>query len=293
MSYLGYLLFRLWVGILSLFSFETAYKIADFLFFMIYQVFGYRKKVVIQNLKIAFPEKSEKEILEITCKFYKHLCDIILEIFKGFSISEKEIKERFTIESTKASAALLAQGKSILALTAHYNNWEWGALGAGFMIDAPMYALYKPLSNKYIDSFVRKKRKAFGVTLHPIYQTKSLLDTNLSKTPSVYILAADQSPSNIEKAHWVTFFNRPTACLHGAELYAQNPKFGVIFYEIVRLKRGYYQLRENPISYQAEGSCKGELTQKYMSLLEAEIRREPAWWLWSHRRWKHSPKANN
>jgi KDO2-lipid IV(A) lauroyltransferase len=292
MSYVGYLLFRFWVAVLSLFSFDAAYKIADFLFFMIYQVLGYRKKVVIQNLKIAFPEKSEQEILEITYKFYKHLCDIILEIFKGFSISEKEIKERFTIENTLASAALLAQGKSVIALTAHYNNWEWGALGCGFLINAPMHVFYKPLSNRYIDNFVREKRKAFGVTLCSIYQTKEILETNRNKTPSVYVLAADQSPSNLEKAIWVTFFNRPTACLHGAETYAQNPNFGVIFYEIIRLKRGYYQLRENLIPYQVEGSYKGELTQKYMSLLEVEIRREPAWWLWSHRRWKHTPKEN-
>jgi len=282
MAYFGYLIFRFTVFIFSLIPFRVLYVFSNILA-LILPI--YRKKVVLENLHLAFPEKSEEEIEQICQKFYAHLCDVILEVIKGFSISEQEIRKRFSIDSTEITHDYLKKGKNIIALTAHYNNWEWGALGASFMTHAQVFALYKPLSNRYIDAFVKQRRKAWGCNLYPLHLTNKLMEEDKTRPAALYIFAADQSPSNLEKAIWVDFFGIETPALHGAEHYAKNGDFGVIFYEIIRIKRGFYKLKEVAMHYDI--TKHGNMTQEYMRLLEAEIRREPAFWLWSHRRWKH------
>jgi KDO2-lipid IV(A) lauroyltransferase len=262
--------------------------------FIIGTLLKYRTKVIINNLKKAFPEKDEKELNHILHKTYKNLIDNISESLKAFTMRKSVIIKRHKLINPEVLAPLLKRNKSIIAVTGHYGNWEWGSLSASLQIDCKVAALYKPLSNKYIDSILRKSRSRCGTELIPIYNTSEMFE-KYKNEQYIYLMAADQSPSKdqLKDAYWINFLGTRTAFLHGLEKHSKQNNHAVVFININRVKRGYYEckldvLTENPLELE-----EGELTKRYAKKLEEMIIKKPEDWLWSHKRWKHNYENYN
>ena len=285
MQFILYLIFLFFTGLFSFMPFWLLYRLSDLLFLLLFYVFRYRKKVVIKNLENAFPQKNTKEIFYIARGFYHNLCDILLEGIKGFSISKRTIVKRYKILNPEILLANYNKGESVIALAGHCSNWEWGAFAGGLQTIHTNIAFYKPLSNRYIDNFMQRIRAKCKTKLVSIYTTARTFK-DYKNTLCVYLMIADQSPSNVQKAYWVNFLHQDTACLHGPEKYACLYNLPLYFLDIRRVKRGYYEVEilkliDNPNDYK-----EGQITEKYMQILESVIRRSPENWLWSHRRWK-------
>jgi Kdo2-lipid IVA lauroyltransferase/acyltransferase len=284
----NYLIFRFFVFLFAMMPFRLLYLFSDFVYLHVYYLIGYRKKIVCSNMKSAYPELSEKAISRLMRKYYRHLCDILVEGLKGFSMSRQSVLKRHRILNPEVADVFIREGRSVIGLTGHYGNWEWGAMSSGIQIGHPAVAFYKPLLNKRVDHFLRRGRAAFNCALASVSVTYKTFEQHNDKCVA-YIMVADQSPSNIHEAIWTNFLGRPTACLHGPEKYAMMYNLPVIYIHIYRRKRGYYDIRLELITENPTTTAKGELTAAYMKMLETDIRNAPEFWLWSHRRWKHDP----
>ncbi|HSH53281.1 MAG TPA: hypothetical protein VK982_16260, partial [Bacteroidales bacterium] len=199
MQFFLYIIFLISIYFIAIIPFWFLYQFSNLLAFLLYYVFKYRKKVILTNLRNSFPEKSDKEIEKIAKKTYRNLTDILIESIKGFTISEKQIKKRFTVNNPALLNEYFYQGQSIIAVMGHYGNWEWGAIGGSLQIKHKAIAFYKPLTNKYINRFLKKIRAANGTLLKSIYKTTETFKKFKDK-PCIYILVADQSPSSVKKA---------------------------------------------------------------------------------------------
>jgi Kdo2-lipid IVA lauroyltransferase/acyltransferase len=278
-------IFLFFVFIVGLLPFPVLYEFSDFIRFILYRVAGYRKKVITQNLRTCFPELNEKELSQLISRTYDNLADVMVEGIKGFSMTRSQVQKRFKVLNPELIEHFISEGKSIIALPAHFNNWEWGSLAPGLFTNHPIFALYKPLSNQYIDRFVKWSRSKNGTTLASIYKTGFAFEESKYK-PSIYILAADQSPTNARKSYWVSFMGRDTAFLHGPEKYARLFNMPVLYADVQRVKRGYYTLELSILAEDPAMLPDGEITRRYAERLENLIRKSPGSWLWSHRRWK-------
>ncbi len=282
-------IFFIFVFLLGLFPFFLLYQLSNLLYLFIYLIFGYRKEVVIQNLKNCFPDKNEKEINKLLPAIYKNLTDNIVEGIKAFTMTRKQIVKRHKILNPELLNDYYKSGQSIIAVTGHYCNWEWGSLSASLQTDYTVVGLYKPLSNKWIDSFMRWSRTRYGTVLASINETTSTFK-ELKNTPTVFLMAADQSPGNKYKsnAYWINFLGRDTAFLHGPEKHARANNYPVIYIDVQRKKRGYYTIELSVLADKPSELEDGEITSRFANKLESVIYKEPANWLWSHRRWKLS-----
>jgi len=285
MKIIIYLFFLLFVLLVSVIPFWLIYRLSDLLFFVFYYLIGYRKKVVYQNLKNSFTEKSEEEIRLIAKDFYRNLCDILVEGLKGFGISKASVVKRYKLLNPEILNAYYNKGLSMIGVTAHYCNWEWGTLAGGLQVRSKVITFFMPLSNQYIDMFLKKSREACGTTLEAAHKASRVFENN-KNNPVIYLMVADQSPSNYNKVYWLNFLNQETACMPGVERYAKHYNIPVFFIDIKRIKRGYYEFSVKIITENPNDFKDGELTVKYMKLIEEKIKKDPANWLWSHRRWK-------
>ncbi len=285
MQYLIYLFFLWSVYFIAIVPFWMLYAYSDLVAFVFHRIFRYRKKVIVENLKKSFPEKSDKEINTITRKTYKNLTDIVVESIKTFTMSTENISKRFKVINPEILDEYYTKGQSIIGVTGHYGNWEWGAMAGSLQIRHRAVAIYKPLSNKYIDNYIKRTRAENGTLLKSIYKTEETFK-NFKNQTCIFLLVADQSPSSTKKAVWVDFLNQDTACLHGPEKYAKMYNYPVVFLSIKRVKRGNYELIAEKLIENPSKLNEGEVTKLYMNKLEQIIREKPEDWLWSHKRWK-------
>ncbi|MBI9064291.1 MAG: lysophospholipid acyltransferase family protein [Marinilabiliaceae bacterium] len=291
MSLLTTFLFYFFVLIISVLPFFVLYRFSDLLHLLMLHVVKYRIKVIIDNLKKAFPEKTEQELKILLKKFYRNLTDNLVESMKTFTMSKAAIVRRHKIVNPELLEAYFKEGKSIIGVTAHYCNWEWGSLSGSLQSEYKMVGFYKPMRNKRIDKIIRNSRSRCGTELVSIYETSNAFE-HYKDQPTVFLMAADQSPSGkqLPKAYWYDFLGRRTAFLHGVEKHARNNNYTVVYMDIQRVKRGFYEvelslLADNPVALK-----EGEVTERYVRKVESVIQKEPENWLWSHKRWKHTPK---
>jgi len=292
MKLIEFISFRILVAIFKLVPFWKLYLLSDLLYFLIYYIFKYRRGIVYDNIKKSFPDKTEIEIKKIVRGFYKHLSDITLESIKGMSVSERVLKRHYQVKNAEIAEKYFSEGKSIICLTSHYGNWEYGILATNNAISHQAIALYLPLTNKFSEHFGLKRRKRFGMKMIAVQETKTIFEEKPLK-PVAVIMAADQSPSNLERSIWTDFLNRDTPCLHGPEAYAKKTNMPVVYLKISKSKRGRYSLEfekliDNPQEYHP-----GEITKFYFERLEKDIVEKPEYWLWSHRRWKYNRESLN
>lgn len=280
------ILFYLIILPISKLPYFLLYRVSDFFFVVMYYAVGYRKKVVLDNLRKCFPEKSEQEIRQICRAFYRHFCDLVVESLKNFSISSEQAQARMQSINPEVLNAYAEKGQSVIIVGGHYGNWELWAVAAPPKLKHKVVAIYKQLSNAFFDKKMRSSRGKFGLHL---VSTKSFGDyfrANLEEcTASVF--AIDQSPSNPNKSIWIKFMGRDTATLFGAEKYATEYNRPVVYGRVRKVKRGYYTISYETVFDNPGNTQKGEITQKVHDILEAEIRLQPEFWLWSHKRWKH------
>ncbi|HAQ18929.1 MAG TPA: hypothetical protein DCR40_06795 [Prolixibacteraceae bacterium] len=272
--------------------FWVIFGLADIFYVFLYYVVRYRRKVVHENLVHSFPEKSLAEIRTITKKFYHHLSDLGLETIKFNQMTEKQIDERLKVNNLDIYEEYYNQGKSIIVLGQHHNNWEWSG-SMQRLIKAQYLVVYNPVrKNKELEQFILQTRERFGAKSIPVnHSVRTALEFNLAKRPGALILAADQTPPP-NSQFWTTFLNQETAFFAGPMKIAIKTNQPVIMHHTRKIGRSryevfHYRLVENPAGVKPE-----EIMMAYVQKLEEIIRSEPEYWLWSHRRWKHKRPSN-
>jgi Kdo2-lipid IVA lauroyltransferase/acyltransferase len=279
----------LFFKLLSLLPFSILYLISDLLYFLSAYVFKYRRKVIETNLRNSFPDKDEKEIQLIVKKFYHNLADIIVEIIKTLSLSEKELAKR-VVNHAEIPAGYLKEGKSILVLAGHLCNWEWLLLSCSTKTDKDLLAVYRPLHNKFFDKLMLKIRTHMGAIGVPINNTVREL-AKRKNIPFGLAMVADQT-SGEGTPYWGNFLNQETGFLIGGDKIAKLMNLPVFFVEMKRLKRGYYEVNFKLLKEPPYVKENFEILEAYQHALETSIKENPSDWLWSHRRWKHK-RANS
>lgn len=280
----GYLFTRIFIESFRLVPFWLLYFFSDISRILIFNIFGYRKKVVFDNLRKAFPEKSEDEIKSIAKKFYKNFTDVLFEGIKGLTMSNKSAYKRFIVVNPEIINEYYDQGRTILTLGCHYANWEWGVT-TDWQYKHKSMCVYKTLSNKRLNDYMAKRRARWNMPQIPMERTRMIF-RNL-EVPKLAVLIADQNPSKTSKAIWVDFLGRDTPCIHGPEIYGKLYNFPAFFMDFQRVKRGHYTLELSLLHDNPKSLEKGELTKIYMNKLEKVIRKKPEDWMWTHKRWKH------
>jgi Kdo2-lipid IVA lauroyltransferase/acyltransferase len=283
----GALLFFLAVLFIGLLPAPLLYVFSNLLRFIAFWIIGYRRDVVKKNLESSFPGIPNNELKRVTHLFYKNLADILLEGIWAFTISRKQILIRYRIINPEVIMQFSESGQSIIGVTGHYANWEWGSLSASLQTDFNVIAFYKPMNNIYIDKFVRWSRSRFGTTLAPINET-TLTFEKYKDVKTLFLMAADQGmPKKFsERAYWIQFLNHDTPFLHGMEKHARINNLPVIYVNIQRVRRGYYTLELSVLTAKPLELEKGALTEMYARKLESIIIKKPENWLWSHNRFK-------
>lgn len=283
----GALLFFLAVIFVGILPVPLVYAFSDLLRFIAYRILAYRRDLVRKNLKGSFPGIPDEEIKRLTFLFYKNLADILMEGIWAFTISRKKVIKRFKIINPEVIKRYSDSGQSIIGVTGHYANWEWGSLSASLQTDFNIIAFYKPINNRYIDKFVRWSRSRFGTTLAAIHET-SLTFEKYRDDKTLFLMAADQGmPAKFsKKAYWIQFLNHNIPFLHGMEKHARINNLPVVFINIQRVRRGYYTVELSLLTATPQELEEGQLTEMYARKLESVIRERPENWLWSHNRFK-------
>lgn len=288
MKLLSAVLFKVFVYFVGILPYRVLYMLSDFLRFLLQRVIGYRREVVEDNLKKTFPDKSPEELKKIENLSYKNLSDMLIEGIRAFTISKKQAAKRLFVKNPEIFEPFRKQEQGVIMVLGHYADWEWAVLSAPLYLRFKnLITFYKPLKNPYIDDYIQKNRTRTGMKLISIAATAATF-IKYKKDPAIYILVADQSPSNPNKAHWVPFLKRDTAFLHGPEDYAKKYNLPVVFADIQRVKRGYYEAELFVLTTEPENLPEGEITRLYANKLEEVIYKKPEDWLWSHKRWKHT-----
>lgn len=274
--------------LISVLPFSGLYLLSDILFISAYYLIKYRRGVVRENLLASFPDKSQNEILSIEKRYYRHLCDIVVESLKLLTISKRSIERRFKLKDKELIDQLYRDNKSIILYTAHYGHWEWLAFLPLFLTHK-VTAFYRPLSNKYFDQLTKLIRTRFGVLcIESKTGYKTLLKFKEDNLISLNCIIADQSPPTGENCYWTMFLHRETAFYSGAEKIAKRLNDTVVYPYFKKLNRGYYEVSFKIIEEFPEQSECHNLIDKYAQILEEQIIEAPELWLWSHKRWKLS-----
>lgn len=288
MKRIGIFFFRITSWIFSRMPLSALYFIADFVYFLLYFVIGYRKKVVFKNLRNSFPEKSEAEIKKIATLFYHHLGDIFVENIALIRMKPEKVKKMIDFESCiKIATDIFNQDKHIIIVTTHYNNWEF-YLVLPLLSPHKTLGIYKPLNNKYYDKEFFNMRTKFGaypVSMNDSFRTILQFDKN--KDYTTIGLIADQRPPRTSSNYWTKFLNQDASIFLGPEKIAKKINAPIVFTHLEKIKRGKYKMIfdrviEDPLQYK-----EFEITEEYVRWVEKIIKDKPEYYLWSHNRWKH------
>jgi Kdo2-lipid IVA lauroyltransferase/acyltransferase len=293
MQAIGYYLFYGINWIVTLLPLPVLYILSDFLFLLLYYFPSYRKKVVKRNLKNAFPEKTEKELKCIEKKFYRHLADLFIETFKLTHMSKAGLLKRCTISNPEILDKLFEEKRDTIAVLGHYNNWEWLIIIPEFT-KYKFTTIYKPLQNKYFDRFINNLRSKYGTILCPMsFILREIINDRKNNINTLSAFIADQTPVKSEIKYWTTFLNQDTPVYMGSEKIASRYDMAVVFFNLQKIKRGYYNLTIELMFDHTAGLPEYLITETHVRRLEELIRQKPEYWIWSHNRWKHKKPVEN
>lgn len=268
----------------SLLPFAALYKLSDVLYFLL-KLSGYRKKVILNNLKNSFPEKSSAEIEFIANAYYRYLCDLILETLKTLNMSEEESRKRCVFHKPGWLDEMYKDRQSFIIVMGHYGNWEWAGPSFTLNTNYQLIVIYRPLSNSYFENMMCSMRTRFGTKITPVNLTlRDMVANRQNITATAFI--ADQTATK-KNAYWTEFLNQDTAVFTGPEKLAVKFNYPVIYMNVQRPKRGYYEVFPELLFSSPKDTKENEISEGFMNRLEKEIMKDPTLWLWSHRRWKH------
>jgi Kdo2-lipid IVA lauroyltransferase/acyltransferase len=275
--------------LLSLLPISLLYFIGDGNYLLIYYILKYRRDVVMSNLLMAFPEKSEEERIRIAKKFYHNFIDSFMEMLKLISVNDAYLKKRFSIDNMDSINQMYSTGKSCHIHLGHTFNWEWGQLVLRTLTPYQVMVVYMPISNRIFERLLYKLRTRSGSVFLPANNMRKAMDPWQDKQ---YLLGlvADQNPGSPDNAYWLNFFGKPTPFVTGPEKSARASNLPVVFAYMEKPKRGHYHAVIDLITENSAELPEGEITRRYVNYLEDVIRHHPDMWLWSHRRWKHDWK---
>jgi Kdo2-lipid IVA lauroyltransferase/acyltransferase len=270
--------------LLSLIPTSILYFFSDGIAALLYYVLKYRKKIVLYNLEIAFPEKTAQERLAIAKRFYRNFTDTFIETIKFLSWTMKDIDKRFTVDLSGLEKAY-TYNKSIHLIGMHNFNWEFVNWGLAKKTKYPFLGIYMPVRNKAFDKIILNMRSKYGTIMLPATNFKVKYRKYLH---SLHVLAsaADQSPGNPDNSYWLNFFGKPTAFVTGPEKAAKLNNATVVFAHFFKTKRGAYHINTVFITEDPASFLEGSLTLQYTQFIEKCLRQQPDNYLWSHNRWK-------
>ena len=272
---------------------RVLYLLSDFCYLILYFIVGYRKKVTRRNITNSFPEKSEKEIRKIERRFYRYFCDLFVETLKLMHMSKKQMNKRMVYINGDYIQKLYDTGRSVMLMTSHYGNWEWTSSFSQFYPDKPVYQIYRRLKNKNFDKFMYNLRTRFGarnIEKHNIL--RSMVSLKKNGQLCMFGMLSDQTPSPNNIHYWTKFLHQDTPMLTGTEQLARKFNYPLVYVDVKRVKRGYYECMVVPLCDEPTKTTDLEITEKYAKLLEEAINQAPEYWLWTHKRWKHAHLKN-
>lgn len=289
-----YIVYGAWYAF-SLLPMRVHYLISDLLFWLLYGLLGYRRKVVWHNLKASFPEKTEEELRQTERGFYHFFCDYIVESVKLMTISRENLRRRMIFKGTELIDAAVADGQSCAVYLGHLCNWEWiTSLPLWVTPKAQCGQIYHPLENKEFDRLFLRLRQRMGAVCIPMADTlREIINFRKAEQPVVIGYISDQVPFWFNIHHWCNFLNHDTPVLTGTERIAKKVNHAVFFLDVRRVRRGYYEAEFKLITREPKKMADYEITDIYFRMLEESIRRAPEFWLWSHNRWKRTREEFN
>lgn len=252
---------------------------------------GYRKKVVLGNLRNSFPTKSADEIKGMADEFYRFFFDLMVETIRLFSMPKAELLERCIVNDIDVFDRFAQKGQQVIIAGGHYCNWELAAMSICYQIPHTGVAIYHPLKNKFLNDKLQQSRSRFGMEMVPTRDVKNFYAENHQRTIAT-IFGTDQAPSNERNAYWTMFLNQETPIFWGTERYAKQYNCPVIFLKVTRLKRGYLKVNAELVCTDPQAMLEGEITEAHTRILEKIIQERPEYWLWTHRRWKRTRPAD-
>lgn len=284
-----YALVYSWMYVHALLPFRLLYILSYILYFFVYKVIGYRLNVVRENLSNSFPQKSKDELLNIEREFYHHFCDYFVETIKLLHISDAEMQKRITFKNTELVESLMQNGNSVLMYLGHYGNWEWvPSITLKAKNGVKTGQIYRPLKNKAIDEIFLKIRSRFGSVSIPKNNTlRAIIKLKQSGKQLLIGFMSDQTPAWNNHHYWTRFLNQDTSIFTGVERIAKSTGFAVIYLDVIKVGRGKYDCECKLISENPKAEPEFSITERYAREMENTILRNPAYWLWTHRRWKY------
>ena len=280
-----------WLRLVALLPFPILYGISSIIAIVLFDVFRYRRAVIDENLKTAFPELDKDEKRKIRRKFYSHFTDLFIESLKNGLMSNLTFKKRFQVKNVELVERFAKENKGIVVLASHQGNWEWTGAIALFT-KVPVYGIYQKVNNPFFDRFICRTRGKSGMHLVPTFKLRKVLEENQrNKRYGMYGLASDQSPMITKTKHWYTFFEREVPIHTGAEELARTYDMGIVYLSIRKVRRGYYTASFETFQPQVEESSNYSIMEAYMQKVELEIKEQPHTYLWTHRRFKHARKS--
>lgn len=272
------------IYLVAILPFGVLYRLSDVLYYLL-RISTYRKEVVHRNLRYSFPDKSEKELELISKMYYRYLCDLVLETLKTLRMSETESKERCVFHKQEWLDKLQAERKSFIIVMGHYGNWEWAGPSFTLSTGFQLVVIYRPLSHVYFEKMMCKMRTRFGTKITPVNLTlRDMVANRGTLTATAFI--ADQTATK-KNAYWMNFLNQDTAVFTGPEKLAVKFNYPVVYMNVQRPRRGYYEVFPELMVADPSTMTENEISELFMRRLEKEILIDPVPWLWSHRRWKH------
>jgi len=291
MQKLAYYIVYPFIWLLSKAPFFILYAISDFIYVVLFYFIGYRKKLVLHNLQLSFPEKSDKELKRIRKKFYAHFVDIFMEMIKTFTISKIEMEKRFKVKNLNVLSDLTAKSKSIIIMGSHYGNWEWVVSLGGEIKNASTYSTYTKINNKILEEKIKSTRERFGGFMVLKRDTiKNMIANTKNNLTSIYGLLSDQSPQLSKAYYWSEFMGVRVPIHTGAEVLAKKYNCALVYMEISKIKRGYYEVNFELLTEQPKKYLNFQITEIYLRKLEKKIRENPNYYFWTHNRFKHRGK---
>ncbi|WP_458627122.1 lysophospholipid acyltransferase family protein [Winogradskyella sp. PC D3.3] len=291
MQRIAYILIYPILWLISMLPFRLLYAFSDVIYIFMYRIFGYRKVVVKENLRLVFPNKSEKEISKITRQFYHHFCDMMVEAIKSLTITEAQINKRFKFTNLELINDLEKKQRSIILMCAHYGSWEWIFILQKH-IKHKGYAVYKRLANKHFDKLIKRIRAKYNSHLITTKETYGvLLESKKKGELTINGFVSDQSPKAHKAFHWNEFMGIKVPMYTGAEMLAKKLDMAVVFFSVKRIKRGYYETTFTTITETPRAYKDYEITDLFFKMVEKQILEAPQYYLWTHKRWKHRDKV--
>ena len=285
-----------WAKVHAILPMSILYLLSDILYILIFYVIRYRRKMVRENIFLSFPDKTKKERTLLERRFYHHFADYVVETIKLAHISEEELLRRAVLRNPEVILEAMDRGKNtIIIVLGHYGNWEWFSGTASFFKGRnSIYQIYRPLTNKAFDQlfiYLRTRFHSQGIKKNDAFRDIITLVRN--NTPALLVFVADQTPNKANLHYWTNFLNRDSAMLIGPERFAKKFDLPVFFADTQKLRRGYYVVDFKLITDQANSTPDFWITEQYTRMMEANIMRDPAYWLWTHNRWKHRREVKN